>query len=298
MLLQAENFIAHRGLGKARQSRKAKVLHYIYLYLRVIEESTHIYPYYTPTVPCTVTESMLYPSLRTHSLLQEKDIDTLCGDNFEAVLFGDNTTSKDGFAEIYGFPQHLLSLISRTTYLSNAIASAKQTSSHFIIPTALEEQCRKLETEICEWTPPTQVAPDADDPFSLLANQIMMPHLISAIHSAIIIFFYRKIRKIHPLMVQAYAEKTISNLEQLEREKRSLCLTNCGIVWPGFIAAAEAVDGGLQERARVLLRGCAKTTGMRNFDVACDVVEGMWRMRREGLSEDWGVVGRPALVLT
>lgn len=301
MLLQAESFIAHRGLGKAAKSRKVKVLHYIYLYLRVIEESTHMYTHHTPTVP-PVTDDMLYPSLQTHSLLHEKHKDALCGGSFETVLFGNDTcnTTKDEFAEIYGFPQHLLSLISRTTYLSNAITSAKQNSCHPAISTALDQQSRQLEAEICEWTPPPHVAPDTDDPFSLLANQIMMPHLIGAIHSAIIIFFYRRIRNIHPLMVQFYAERTISKLEQFEKEKRTLCLTNCGIVWPGFIAAAEAVDGGLQERARVLLSGCAKATGMRNFDVACDVVEGMWRMRREmGLDVGWGVgVGRPALVLT
>lgn len=291
MLLQAESFIVQRGAGKAK-SRKVRVLHYIYLYLRVIEESTHIYTGNTQAAPPSLEpENMLYPSLRTHSLRLGKDMDALCGGNFESLLFGDcSNIQKDEFAEIYGFPQQLVSFISRTTYLSNATSAPS---------TSLDQQCRQLETGICEWTSPEQTATNADDPFSLLANQIMMPHLISAIHSAIIIFFYRRIRNVHPLMLQHHAEKTISSLEKFETEKRSLCLTNCGIVWPGFMAASEALDEGLRERSRVLLRGCARATGMRNFDVACDVVESVWAMKRNvGLRVDWSCVVRPALVLT
>jgi arginine metabolism regulation protein II len=294
ILLQAESFIAHRGLGKAARSRKVRVLHYIYLYLRVIEESTHMYE--ELPAPALDTSNMLYPSLRTHNLRLGKDLDAVSGD-FETLLFGDDVNGqRDKFAEIYGFPQQLLSFISRATCLANAMAGT--TCPRDV--SALEQQCRQLEAEICEWKAPEQVASNEDDPFSLLANQIMMPHLIDAMHSAIMIFFYRRVRHVHPVTLQHCVERTVSKLERFEAEKKTLCLANCGIVWPGFMAAAEALDEGLQDRARLLLRSCATETGMRNFDLACDLVENVWRTRRSlGLSVDWGrCLSSTALVLT
>ncbi|RSL41410.1 hypothetical protein CEP54_015829 [Fusarium duplospermum] len=89
-LLNAELFIGLRGAPKVNKSRKVKLLHSIYLFLRVIEESTYMYP--PEKQPLTslsrAPDSVLFPSLRTHSLCLGRDLDDSCGMAFEFGLFG------------------------------------------------------------------------------------------------------------------------------------------------------------------------------------------------------------------
>lgn len=288
-LLNAELFISLRGAPKVNKSKKVKLLHAIYLFLRVIEESTYMYPSEKHPLmsPSRSQDKMMFPSLRTHSLCLGRDLDESCGMDFEFGLFGelgtDSASSNNAFfKEIYGVPQELLSFISRSTYLANEIAMLRNRDPGFSMTARLENRCSELENELCAWNNQKgSLNDEVEDPAAALTRRAIMHHLIAAFHCAVIIFFYRRVRPLNPLLLQPYVEKTITNLERFEQEQRNFSQVNCGIVWPGFIAGAEALDPALQARFDRRLRGCAKFSGMWNFDLAADFLQDLWRLRRE-----------------
>ncbi|KAH8738301.1 fungal-specific transcription factor domain-containing protein [Ilyonectria robusta] len=287
-LLNAELFISLRGAPKVNKSKKVKLLHAIYLFLRVIEESTYMYPSEKHPLmsPSRSQDKMMFPSLRTHSLCLGRDLDESCGMDFEFGLFGELGTDCDSsntafFKEIYGVPQELLSFISRSTYLANEIAKLRNRDPGFSMTARLENWCSELENELCSWNNQKGSLNGEVDPATVLTSRAIMHHLIAAFHCAVIIFFYRRVRQLNPLLLQPYVEKTITNLERFEQEQRNFSQVNCGIVWPGFIAGAEALDPDLQARFDRRLRGCAKFSGMWNFDLAADFLQDLWRLRRE-----------------
>ncbi|RSL53840.1 hypothetical protein CEP51_014815 [Fusarium floridanum] len=307
-LLNAELFISLRGAPKVNKSRKVKLLHSIYLFLRVIEESTYMYP--PEKQPFTslshALETMLFPSLRTHSLCLGRDLDESCGMAFEFGLFGglENQENPAFFREIYGFPQDLLSFISRATFLANQISMHRRRCPELSMTTELEHHCTVLEGEICSWKNNSDDAEgDADDPIAAFANRAIMSHLITAFHCAVLIFFYRRVRQLHPFLLQPFVEKTITNLEAFEQEQRNFSLVNCGIVWPGFIAGAEAVDLELQARFYKRLQDCSRSSGMHNFGFAAEFLQDFWALRGQKGNENmtWMDMVRDrqlALVLT
>ncbi|KAH7162109.1 fungal-specific transcription factor domain-containing protein [Dactylonectria estremocensis] len=288
-LLNAELFISLRGAPKVIKSKKVKLLHTIYLFLRVIEESTYMYPpdkqaLVNPSLPL---DKMMFPSLRTHGLCLGRDLDEWCGMDFEFGLFGElgtnsTTTSSALFKEIYGFSLQVLSQISRSTFLANEIAMLRNRDPTCSMTTELERRCSQLEDELCGWVnQKDSIDSEAENIGVFITRPTAMQRLTAAFHYATIIFFYRRVRQLNPLLLQPYVEKTIANLEGFEQEQINLSQVNCGIVWPGFIAGAEALDSDLQARFDVRLRNCAKLSGMWNFDFAADFLQDLWKLRRE-----------------
>ncbi|KAJ5413718.1 fungal-specific transcription factor domain-containing protein [Penicillium cosmopolitanum] len=287
-LLNADMFICLRGIPKVNKSRKVKLLHQIYLFLRIIEESTYVFPQETQqrlsfSLP---HNKMKFPSLRTHSLHVGRDLDEHCGGDLELGLFGapgdeDCQQNSTLFGQIYGIPETLLSFISRISSLADEIGNLNNQSKGLTMTDELERRCRNLENEICSWSSDRDsVGDNIDDPISMSANRAFIPHLVVALHSAVIIFFYRRVRKLNSFLLQSYAEKAIVAIERAEKVKLGFSVVNTGIVWPVFIAAAETMNPDLQLRSSKLLRDCAKTSGLRNFDVAEGLLQDLWKRRR------------------
>lgn len=228
---------------------------------------------------------MKLPSLRTHSQKLGINLDYNVGGDFEHGLFGGLEDSRNGslFQSIYGLPFQLLSFISRTTFLANEILGLRHRDSNASTTPEIERRCAVLETELCSWSDETNTVPGLDedeDAVSTLVNRTIMAHLIAAFHNAIMIFFYRRVRHLHPLLLQPLAEKTLAYLQSFEQEQQRFSVCNCEIVWPAFIAGAEAMDRGLQDRFDQHLRDCANRSGMRNFETAADFLLELWEARR------------------
>lgn len=283
-LLNAELFICYRGIPKAVKSRKVKLLHHIYLFLRVIEESTHIYPFGASMsiLPSLPLSNMQFPSLRTYSLVNGNDLDECCGDNFELGLL-DSPDTRSSFRDstifglIYGFPEELLAFISRATAIANEISMITPHGA-LNIPHHLVDRSQSLEHDICTWKYEVGFGDTAEELSSTTNRKVIAP-LILAIHGAILVYFYRRVKVIHPFALQPHVESIVKHLEQHEEEKITSSVMNAGIVWPGFIAAVEALDEQLQQRAFRWLRECARRTGMRNFDTAADFAMELWKYR-------------------
>ncbi|KAH7129086.1 fungal-specific transcription factor domain-containing protein [Dactylonectria macrodidyma] len=286
-LLDAEKFICMRGLSKKNISRKVTQLHNIYLYQRVIEESTFLYPS-PPTYDLgqyqylIQTCDMEFPSLTTQSLIKQTNTTMAPPVEYENLLSRSSTNPEIGCLttrEIYGIPQALLGLISQTTHLANELDffSAKDNDCSFT--EQLNKRSTQLENKICNWDGILRDVPI----HSGVANEdncLMMHHLVLALHSSLIIFYYRRVRKINPVILQSYVEQAFTHLLRCTEFSLQHDQT-VAMVWPGFIAACEALSPDSQAKWLQWLREAGKRSNLRGFDVSADVAMEVWKNRKE-----------------
>lgn len=219
------------------------------------------------------------------------------------------------FRDVYGIPASLLGLLSRTTYLSNL---GTQTSSKSCPrdAQAVDEQIKAVEDSICNWKNPVPLANinTAQTPLgdyiytdeNITAADINLSlvfNLNEAMHSALLIYFYRQVRRINPTVLQHFVSKAITNLLAYEQELNIKRLPSAAICWPAFIVACEALDHGDRDQISGWLLRQGQRSGIRNFEMARDVAMQVWEAREatRDVNFSWTDIfrkGETTLVLT
>jgi arginine metabolism regulation protein II len=286
-LRDAEKLICLRGIPKRFKSRKIKILHYIFLFLRVIEESTYVYPKSSDrsgrAEDESDTDTLLFPSIQTQSRLSGEDLNQSCGAQYETELLSIVPDAPSLLMEIYGIPLSLFSLISRATSLANKLESLPPISSSSPGYVKRTMWIKNLENEICAWNladatasetsgvkPSTEGGPN---------NDKMVQHFAIAIHNALFLYFYRRMYNVNPWILQHYVDKVLEHLELAEKEKLGSKILNTGIIWPGFLAAVEACGENRRSIALAWLRNNGQRSGWRSFESAAGIAEELWRIR-------------------
>lgn len=277
-----------KGIEKPDKSRKVYLLHQIYLFLRIIEESTHLYGPPTPIelqnlnlCSSIATRHAMFPSLRTQAALRGTNIDLMTDVMIDRELTGEIKNDRSLFEEIYGVPIQLLSLISKVSWLASEV---RLRDGGFGFDLGLQGNdlavyARELEDTILAWMPNQSVEGESE---LLGGDHVMMQHLIFAIYNALIIYFYRRIYDINARVLQPYVEQVASHLFAIEQQKLQANLVFNAIAWPGFIAASEAIDPLLRSQLSSWLRNSAQESGFRNFDIAENVAQQVWRLQDGG----------------
>lgn len=285
-LLDTEKYILLHGNGKAPKSRKVATLHHIFLFLRVIEESTFIYPPGASCKPPAHREfnpsTLRFPSLKTHSYTLGLDLDGADMRDFEFEYVELDGRKGTMFAEVYGIDAGLLSLISKTTALANHIMAEKDQNNG--IPTEVIRRSKALENEITAWKWDALVEVpiyDEQGREDFEINKTVMMHLATAIHRALLIYLYRRVFDLHSSMLQGLVDEIIQSIYLCREVMIKAGIAHCGIVWPGFMAASEALGEERQAKLLDFLRKSADISGFRSFDVAADVAQEVWKLRRE-----------------
>ncbi|KAK5233782.1 hypothetical protein LTR47_004900 [Exophiala xenobiotica] len=311
-LLQAEMLIRRRGLPKPRKSRKVKILHSIFVFLRVIEESTYIHPESQRRVSYEAAKSASskrYPSLDLHVITGTQTVDSL------QIITWDNLAEADlepdgrsVFTMVYGMPETLFVLMSHITCLANEVRQNKRTSSGVdpLMLQDLEKRIKIVEELLCNFnatSSSTGVVPQGhfgSDP--LLENlsgmfdgsevmdhpetgqdeaprsnhvAVVMDHMIRATQSALLIYFYRQVRDVNPRILQPLVKEVKDHLLACENYKTVHGIASSSLVWPGFVAAIEAHDENDFLDLSACLRGCGERSGLRNFDRAAAIAADM-----------------------
>lgn len=212
---------------------------------------------------------------------------------------------EESFSNFYGMPASILRLIART---NNIVAQIDPPQLHgttqpFML-SSLAEAAATLEREICQWDKPQKGIETNNDPFDLLncnsANSIPEPtqtmtsNVSTAMHHALMVYFFRFVRGTNPIILQHYVESILSNLE-LHHESKQCFFPGVRLgvtVWPSFIAACEALGDDLRRRAIVCMRH-ATWAGFQNAEAAEMVAKEVWRRRDAGeLHVSWSTVLR------
>lgn len=294
-LRDLEKVITLYGITKPRQSQKVKMLHSIYLYLRVLTGGT-ILPDRDPNyTPMGEEESgpdsgpSLYRRFSTWDKLMQEPPHThdIMNLDFMQCL----VSPKSTFEQIYSVPETLFKFIFETTELAReaerlrALHRRATHTDHDEFATKV----KKLENNICEWE---HEGRQSCNSMHLPSGERFPYHLVQAIYAALMIYFYRCVRDVNAVVLQPYVQQTIYHLTEFDKQKERSKDQSSHICWPWFIAGCEATRPQTRQQISEWLERFAKHSRMRMFSVALKAIRKVWAARslpgKQNLS--WGSI--------
>ncbi|KIW45638.1 uncharacterized protein PV06_04011 [Exophiala oligosperma] len=310
-LLRAQDIVRRRGLPKANKSRKVRTLHSTFVFLRVIEDSTFPYPksMQLPSPDAKRESSMRYPSFGLHTAESESIGQTIPpADLWHNLAEGEpEGDGGSAFRLVYGIPESLFVLMSHVSYLSQQIRHFKEfcplaSASQFH---EIQTRVAIIEDALCNWEGKSDRLGEADSRRRVSADQwastwssTSLPddlniggmrdqrqpcadatgvkeghvsHMALAVHSALLIYFYRQVREVNPFVLQPFVKRVKEHLLACEIYKTTHAIASSSLVWPGFIAAVEANDDKDFRELIDWLKSCGDRFGLRNFDRAAEI---------------------------
>lgn len=277
------------------------MLHAMFLYLRIMEEATFVYPLSSDSDffkhSFSTPSSARYPSLAGHKWFgtQEDGVPTNYRE-LDDFLEAAGPNVRPLFPRIYGIPESLIVLMSHITYLC---CEVRQTKAHpHPSPEYADDfnkRCKIVEGLLCDWKaegeesipttdPPTTTSSTSssseETPSAMDGATTNADHAAQAFHAALVIFFYREVKDIHRFLLQHLVRKIKAHLLALEGEKVAQNIASASTIWPGFIAAVEALDHADFADVSAWMRSCADRYGLRSFDRAADVAADIWGARQ------------------
>lgn len=209
----------------------SKALHTTFLYLRVMQVAAGINDLDmktldSPSHVTTPSKTEMIDLLTDDAFLPRVDISgsqSLCFDPFSSEM-------------IYGFPVELLFLLSRTSEIIVDTASCAE--GDVDLNTRLRTERDQLENSILDW-PVEDVIQKIDGALLSPGNCEVMIHYTHAFHQALIIFFYDKVHRVRPRLLEQYAKAVIFRLEQVELAKARYGILAGPLLWPAFVAGRQ-----------------------------------------------------------
>lgn len=305
-----EHLITLYGADKIRNSAGVQMLHSTYLYLRTLQASVSSFggqgrerPINErlgkldggPNALCITTkQDRLWSSL----LQADRHCDAALATTAELPchICGRNTSI---FEQIYSLPESLFQLISRVTELAQRMDKLRR--NEYKAPTTgpdpLSDEVAQLETDVCGWKNevpnpehehvPTQcpncmsnMTTDSGlENIGSPPRMSLLYHFREAMHSALLIYFYRAVRGVDTHILQHFVIKTIEHLSRYGERKRESNDPSSNLCWPGFIAGCEALDANTRKRFSAWFSKETALTGIRMFEVAGQAVEQVWQAR-------------------
>jgi arginine metabolism regulation protein II len=229
-----ERLIRYRGLAKPVISRRARLLHNVYAWMRIISESTNVLHDEIPLSELTevpdAENCFTEPLADGLSLPTLQEASTKGLDNFLYVVeyktqpLHDSSThqksaegqldlhltsplvDRDGMCmQIHGVPETWLRLVSQTTRLANLLDKLKPGApgADFEVFTRLQTTSATLESAVCAFQERFQLPAQGASPHE---------YMVRALSAALVIFFYRRVKHIRPLMLQESVTQVIASL--------------------------------------------------------------------------------------
>ncbi|PLB42154.1 Zn(II)2Cys6 transcription factor [Aspergillus candidus] len=313
-MVDAERLLRLRGLSKHRIPQKARLLHHVYTWLRIVGESTYVLHDYSPSSSfleslesnfrlrrpgdnATATSewnTRLDDFLRLESRNPDCDLNINEPKDRETGFYDIHLQDSRSFPETlykqtYGIPETWLSLVSQTTRLANVMESFRiaQKSYKGINVEAWETLHRRsvlLENMICSFS----LGRSRDGKIEDTDTSTAARHMIHALSAALVIFFYRRIRQVHPVVLGGEVDKVISALNHFNTAMPHESLTGPGTAWPAFIAGCEAITDSQREEFMQWLNEADSKCGFAAFRTAKGIMAELWRKQDQHLATDRG----------
>ncbi|KAL4785926.1 fungal-specific transcription factor domain-containing protein [Aspergillus varians] len=282
-LSDIEQIITLYGIPKIHKSRKVKMLHSIYVYLRALTEGTHIPT--TQSLSTDASESLLldadsYLDLkpRTWDILLGELISTF--DTLDLDFMQCLAPPKSTFEQIFSIPDSLFKLILETTPLARAVENLRHRRRKNTNYDALAEKINEHENRICEWDYYYKETTYPGDPIGTPSLKERFPHhLTQAIYTALIIYFYRSVRDVNVITLQPYVQQTIYHLREYDKHKEKHKDRSSDICWPAFIAGCEATAPQSRQQISEWLEKSTRSNGVLMFRVALKAIQKVWTAR-------------------
>jgi arginine metabolism regulation protein II len=195
------------------------------------------------------------------------------------------------YMDIYGIPEIWLGYVSQITRVANTMDYLDETS---IEPTRTFQQClqkktTQLEDQICSLSaqhgrnlsPLNGNQSGAKTPSSTMASRAMM----RAMTTALLILFYRRVRKVHPFILQPHVNNVMTALEEFGLVQNILDIKSPGTPWPAFIAGSEAMSVTARDWFAGWMQKGAMQSAFNGFSTAAQVMRKVWD-HRDGINEE------------
>lgn len=277
----AEQLINHMSIRKFKFSRKARALHRIYLYLRVLYESTAIRTR-------AGTGSRFSPSLSSHramgphptSLPQRLFLESDDSPSSMIPMEVSSTITQEPMTEmaayecIYGIPQSLLLLLKDAIEIIDMVDMERKKTESTTISEPLGSLCDKLENDILDWPLEERLAWCQEANKGMSAE--IIHHQTRAFHNALIIYFSQNVRLLGYRYLRQYVHTILDSIEAIEKIKAETKILAAPLFWPAFIGATEAFEPSLQERFKQWYNNVS-VYGIEAVRTGIQVVHEVWR---------------------
>ncbi|PWY62371.1 C6 transcription factor [Aspergillus eucalypticola CBS 122712] len=315
-MIDAERLLRLRGLPKQRISQKARLLHHTYTWLRIVGESTYALHNYMPsdtfmealkyrfrnqivenTQAAGYRTSRLDDFLRLDRRPSDSDLDIDEPKEADVGLYDIHLQDSRKYpatlySQIYGVSETWLSLVSQTTRLANVMETFRVAremrqgiNASLEAWEALHRRSARLESMIC-----TFASRRTEDNICGSANILARSHgcLLQALNSALVIFFYRRIRQVHPAILESQVDKVISALNEFDVVLVEADQTGPGTVWPLFIAGCEATTPDRRQSIMALLDKGEARCGFSAYETVREVMKQVWDRQDEHFTRSRG----------
>jgi arginine metabolism regulation protein II len=191
------------------------------------------------------------------------------------------------YMDVYGIPEIWLSYVSQTTRVANIVDYLDETS---VQPTrkfheCLQRKITQLENRICalsaQYSQSGNSSPPMNDPSQSVtpkpstASRAMM----RAMTSALVILFYRRIRKVHPFILQAHVNDVIAALKDFDLAHDACSMKSSGTPWPAFVAGSEAMSVSARDWLMSWMQKGASQSAFNGFTASQQVMREVWEHR-------------------
>ncbi|KAI0435752.1 hypothetical protein F4803DRAFT_573941 [Xylaria telfairii] len=282
-LLDAERLIRSYGLSRTR-SFNDRLLHHLYTHLRVFAES------FVSSVQLPHETQPHLKDIRPIVEISKFDI----SDEFLENEFDPSQTKPDEvgyndihldvpglwhatlYQDIFGIPESLMTLLSRTIRLVNKKAKLESTTlgNTKLSSTILSRHIKSLERNIWLWPYPTSLIEESNP-----------KNMALAMHQALIVYFYRRAYNVSAMVVQSFVAKALEHLHpclEITLKSQDFATT---VAWAGFIASCEAATPELQEHSLQCLKLIDESGILFGAQKPSEFARSVWTKREQ--AHDW-----------
>ncbi|RDW82877.1 hypothetical protein BP5796_04368 [Coleophoma crateriformis] len=254
-------------------SDEASVLSCMVVYHQVVAASTVFLPLHDlGTLPSSDFQQLISLSAIIGWISEE-----YTGCHFESIAWpGQKTLNHEQqhlFHELYGFPYNLLLQISETTLLGNDIDKFAKLNPELALPRGYQSRADTLEAGILAGK---MILPSRTR--GVESSEALKHAITATISNALVIYFFRRVRRTNPAILQHYVELVLACIVEQHAIKDQYEIDAGVLMWPIFIAGCEAIEEQNQKTALSCLRqlrGC----GFRIAETAEKVITELWRRR-------------------
>lgn len=288
-MVDTERLVRLRGLAKRHISRRSRLLHHMYTWSRIVGESTYVLHDLNSPIGAVPRSKRIITSENGHSSKLDDflRLDHVDDDDFqseEVKAYEVNLTdihlqdprlaTETFYLQIYGIPETWLSLLSQTTRLANVKDMLKLTNNENTeMQNLLERRAARLEDMICSFAAKTDHGS---------AEATYLPpsqYMLRALSSALVIFYYRRIKHVNPWILQSHVDDVIIALRKFDESLTQQNLRGPGTAWPAFVAGCEAGPGSRRIALMEWVETAFWKTGSQSFKSAQEMMRETWTRR-------------------
>lgn len=265
-----EHLIRTRGLKKPKMSRRVRLLHNIYAWMRIVSESTHV-------IERSCERRQVLSTASVEECQEDATLDNFLQlepwyENAQDIhLATSNDDAENMYMEIYGVPETWLRLVSQITRLANIMDRLRPRQNRMDAEylAALQPNISQLEDAVGAF----------HDRYRIVPQPSPHDHMVQALSSALVIFFHRRVRDGPSHLLQNSVNKVLKSLHAFDAslsENRILCP---GTAWPAFIAGSEADSEDQKQQFAAWLEKAFKNSGWRGYEISLEIMREVWRAR-------------------